>query len=183
MFRIPLFTRRTREPSTRLRLLARAFQFYGVYIAAMALGVFIALPFFKDHAHTPRWLFTPFYSYIAVTAASYFLIGRALLRRQRWGAYLAGLTIGVPFVRQLIKPDANILSISELGLCTIALCVTVTVWSELGTTRDADFDEDDDLELPTRNRGFGEPRSLSGEAAPISVIADPAPKITTVPGL
>ncbi|MEO7998063.1 MAG: hypothetical protein ABI852_11495 [Gemmatimonadaceae bacterium] len=166
------FTRRTREPSTRLRLLARGFQFTAVSIAGMAIAVTIALQFFKDHAHTPQWLFTPFYAYVALSAASSYLIGRALLRRQRWGAYLAGLTLGAPLIRQLLSPDANILSIRGLVFCTVALCVTVTVWDELGTARDADFDEENDDVLTKRNRGYGEGRALPAASAP-NTFAEP----------
>ena len=108
-------------------------------------------------------MFAPVWLYSVLAGASMYLIGRALLRRQRWGAYLAAFTLGVPLLKQLFSPDMPILSISGIVVSTLALGAIVTVWDELGTVRDADFvdsDGDNDNELPRRNRGFGEPRSL-----------------------
>lgn len=167
-----LFTTRTREPSSRLRFLARGFQFSGIASAAVMAGLLLALPFFNNHAHTPRYLFTPairLIAFVFLSAASSFLIGRGLLKRQRWGAYLAGVTLGVPFVKQLLSPDSNILSVQALAIYTVALCVTVTVWDELGSARDGDLERDDDdetLPTPIRNRGYGEGRVLPRAFAP-----------------
>lgn len=52
-------------------------------------------------------------AYPLIQGISLFIIGRALQRRQRWGAYLAALTIGGPFVRQILSPYAPILSITD----------------------------------------------------------------------
>ena len=120
--------------------------------------------FFLDHGHTPRWAFTPIYTYVLINAVSSWLIGRALMRRQRWGAYLAAITVGTPIGQQLLKLDDNILSVPQLAIGTLALCAIVTVWDELGTERDADFEHDD-----------------AKDQDPIRLLAEPIPTITTPP--
>lgn len=137
-----LFTRRTRKPSTRLQLLARGFQVVGISGIVSMLGVLVIREYFLDHAHTPRWLFSPNVPYITLAAVSSFLIGRGLIRRQRWSAYLAGLTVATPIIRQLLNPDVPILSVGQIAIGTLALCSIVTVWDELGGARDADFDDE-----------------------------------------
>ena len=161
-----IFTARSREISTRLRLVGRGFQLSAIAVWTMTAVWMIATPFLpllKQPIHLYRWMFAPVWLYYVLAGASMYLIGRALLRRQRWGAYLAAFTLGVPLLKQLFSPDMPILSISGIVVSTLALCAIVTVWDELGTVRDADFvdpDGDEDNELPRRNRGFGEPRSL-----------------------
>ncbi|MEP6833835.1 MAG: hypothetical protein ABJB74_10585 [Gemmatimonas sp.] len=157
------FTKRSHEISTRLRLVARGFQFSGIFVWTVVAFGTVALPFIKQPVRMYRWMFAPTLLYGALVGASMFLIGRALMRRQRWGAYLAGVTLGVPLLRQFVMPNAAILSIPEIIYTTLALGAIVTVWDELGSERDAEFsqsDDDDDHELPIRNRGFGEPRTL-----------------------
>ena len=161
-----IFTARSREISTRLRLVARGFQLSAIAVWTLTAVWTIAMPFlplFKQPIHLYRWMFAPLWLYSVLAGASMYVIGRALLRRQRWGAYLAGFTLGLPLLKQLLSPDTPILSISGIVVSTLALGAIVTVWDELGTVRDADFvdpDGDDDNELPRRNRGFGEPRNL-----------------------
>ena len=161
-----IFTARSREISTRLRLVARGFQLSAIAVWTLTAVWTIAMPFlplFKQPIHLYRWMFAPLWLYSVLAGASMYVIGRALLRRQRWGAYLAGFTLGLPLLKQLLSPDTPILSISGIVVSTLALGAIVTVWDELGTVRDADFvdpDGDDDNELRRRNRGFGEPRSL-----------------------
>ena len=161
-----IFTARSREISTRLRLVARGFQLSAIAVWTLTAVWMIAMPFlplFKQPIHLYRWMFAPLWLYSVLAGASMYVIGRALLRRQRWGAYLAGFTLGLPLLKQLLSPDTPILSISGIVVSTLALGAIVTVWDELGTVRDAEFvdpDGDDDNELPRRNRGFGEPRNL-----------------------
>jgi len=161
------FTKRSTEISTRLRLVARGFQFSGIFVWTIVAFWTVTLPFMKQPVRMYRWMFTPLSLYGVLAGASMFLIGRALMRRQRWGAYLAGVTLGVPLLRQFVMPNAAILSIPEIIFTTLALGSIVTVWDELGSERDAEFsqsDDADDNELPARNRGFGEQRALPLQA-------------------
>lgn len=164
------FTSRSRELSLRLRVVARGFQFSGVAIWALGTAWLVALPFMPmaKTIRLYRWMFAPPLVYSILAGASFFLIGRALLRRQRWGAYLAGVTLGVPLIKQFIFRDDAILPISGIVIATFALSAIVTVWDELGTVRDAEFESDEDDEpavIPKRNRGYGESRTLPTPAA------------------
>lgn len=130
-----------------------------------------------------RWMFAPPLLYAILAGASFFLIGRALLRRQRWGAYLAGVTLGFPLIKQFIFRDDSILSIPGIVIATFALSAIVTVWDELGTVRDADFESDADDEppvIPERNRGYGESRTLPMPAAE-RVAMEPSAALDAVP--
>ena len=172
-----LFTTRTNKPSLRLTLLARGFQALGIVTGVSLAGIAIYRQFFLDHTHTPRWAFTPLYSYFALSALSSFLIGRGLLRRQRWGAYLAGVTIAAPFVQQLLNPDANILSVPQLALSTLALCAIVTVWDELGNARDADFEDESGHDHALATDAEGE---IGGAAyAAPRLLIEPIPTMTS----
>lgn len=156
-----LFTTRTSKPSLRLRILARCFQGVSVLVAAMTVGIAIYRQFFLDHTHTPRWAFGPHYWFVAVSTTSMFLVGRALLRRQRWGAFLAAATLGIPIIKQLIDPNSMNADIPQIALGTLALCTLVTVWDELGGSHDADFDDErakdvaDDPQLALSNEAHG----------------------------
>ncbi|MGV3709239.1 MAG: hypothetical protein ACO1Q7_10380 [Gemmatimonas sp.] len=168
------FTSRTKEISTRLHVVATLFKLSGAAVIALALAASVVIPMLTDgSAGRPvrlyRWMFPVLLGLNLLRGASLILIGRALERRLRWGGYLAGITLGIPLVRQLMYPDLPALSVPGLAVTTAALVAIVTVWNELGTQRDAEFDEvmeERESALPVRNRGFGEPRALGeGPAA------------------
>lgn len=107
---------------------------------------------------------------------SYVFIGRALLRRQKWGAYAALATIGVPAVIGFIwTPPSNWLTtVGQIGAVT-TITLIVSVWNELGTVLESELVEHSAPPAPAepltpRNRGYGEPRPLS-EPNPISTSA------------
>lgn len=107
---------------------------------------------------------------------SYVLIGLALRRRQKWGAYAAIATIGIPaIIRFVWTPSSNLLStVMQIGAVT-TITLIISVWNELGTVFESEFVEDGAPPAPTepptrRNRGYGEPRPLS-EPNPISTSA------------
>lgn len=176
-----IFTFRTRQLSTRLRLLGRMFHVSAAFWAFASLAATAVMVFRPQRF--PYKLLPYFSSFTAVgllKCASLYFIGNALLKRQRWGAYLGAITIGVPFVRQLLKPDAAILSVQDIVLSTVALCALVTVWPELGTLRDNDLVEDDEDDRPIvgRNRGYGEPRELQAPVTASAAIGIPAQSLT-----
>ncbi|MEO6924118.1 MAG: hypothetical protein ABI142_09850, partial [Bryocella sp.] len=53
------FTTRAREISTRLRLVARGFQFSGIFVWTIVAFGAIALPFIKQPVRMYRWMFAP----------------------------------------------------------------------------------------------------------------------------
>ncbi|MEO7998064.1 MAG: hypothetical protein ABI852_11500 [Gemmatimonadaceae bacterium] len=160
---------RTSELSPRRRLFARGLELIGVGIAALAIAGTIALPFLRRDPNIPRWMFTPFYTYVVVAAAAAYLIGVGIIRRKRWGAYLCGIAFIWPVIPRLLSSNSNLLPIRTIVLSAVGLGVAIIIRHKLGITRDADFDDDDDdetLPMPTRNRGFGESSALANTSAP-----------------
>jgi hypothetical protein len=169
------FTERTGPISTRLRVVATLFKLSGAAVIAVAVAASVVIPLLMDgSAGRPvrlyPWMFPGLLGVRLLQGASLLLIGRALERRMRWGGYLAGFTLGIPLARQLLYPDLPVLSVGGIAMTTGALVALATVWNELGTVRDAEFDEiieEREASLPQRNRGFGEPRTLSEGLAAI----------------
>lgn len=143
------FTKRTAKPSLRLRVLAAGFHVFGA-IGTVAIAFAFWRANFSGLAHeisksTATRMVVPF----VIQTLSLFIIGRALRKRQRWGAYLAGVTVGLPLVQQLMTPYAPLMSIKEIAATTVALCMMVTVWDELQTIRDSDFEVTENEENET----------------------------------
>ncbi|MEO7998065.1 MAG: hypothetical protein ABI852_11505 [Gemmatimonadaceae bacterium] len=101
--------------------------------------------------------------YRGLTMLSYVFIGRALLRREKWGAYVAVATIAVPAVIRLIWPVARtdpFQTVVQVAAFT-TLGLILTVWKELGSVADSELAEHGKAPeltepLTPRNRGFGE---------------------------
>lgn len=162
------FTKRSRRPSTRLRMIARYLQFTAIISATALVGLLVARLFLKE-VDTKLPLPLPLIiTYVTAGVASLFVIARGLLRRERWAGYLAAFTFGAPLVRHVINYGAD-LFVGGALVPLAALVTIASVWKELGPVRDSDFlpdDDDDDYEPPKRKRGFGEPRSLPRESPP-----------------
>ena len=154
-----IFTKRAPQLSSRLGALATYLNFSSVMAGMAVVGVAIAYPIQRFMGSTPSISLTTLISGALLTVSLY-QISRGLMRRQRWAAYLAGATFALPVLRQIFVRN-EMPSLSALIIPTIALCTIISVWNELGSVRDSDFDADgDEDEAPKRIRGFGEPRNL-----------------------
>lgn len=175
-----LFTKRTESTSRWLRFTARALQTCGILgglVSLCALG-FIAIAQ-SDHPaasgnadHFLRnriiWIFGE--------CLSLYFIGHALLRRQKWAAYVALGTIALPAVVSQVSLTRRGLHypplLTVLPLVTVAL--VASVWRELGSVRDSDIVDygspPEPIEpLTQRKQGYGEPSGLPTETAPEAV--------------
>ncbi|MEO7998066.1 MAG: hypothetical protein ABI852_11510 [Gemmatimonadaceae bacterium] len=161
-----IFTKFRPQPSRRLRILARFLQGYGIAIGLSTVVIALAVTTaphnqtFKDFRDIPalKLLLTG-----ALECASLLVIGRALLKRERWGGYLAIVTLTAPILSRLRTERPYMLG--EV-LIAVGACATLfTVWKELRSARDLDLAVDEDLEPdappdPIPSRGYGEPRFL-----------------------
>lgn len=169
-----IFTKFRRHPSRRLRILARFLQGYGIAIGVST--VFLALlvttsphsQVVKDFRNIPA---LKLLLIGALQCASLLAIGRALLRRERWGGYLAIVTLTAPIISRLVSAHPFLLG--EVLIAGGASATLFTVWNELRSARDRDLADDDELEPdsppdPIPDRGYGEPRRLN-EPNPIAI--------------
>ncbi|MBC8087696.1 MAG: hypothetical protein H7Z40_10555, partial [Phycisphaerae bacterium] len=148
-----IFTQSRRQPSDRLRLLARALQGYGIAIGVATVGLALYKLTAPDSQRVAQFdgigaLQLAFGG--VLRSVSLLVISRSLLRRQRWGAYLAVVTLTVPLLRaatagQSMGAVDALASIAALG-------TLVTVWKELRPARELDLldDEDFEKEPPTK---------------------------------
>lgn len=171
-----LFTKFRELPSQRLRYLARGLQGYGIAIGVATTYLALALATaptskivreFRDVGSLRLLLIG------VLQCASLIVIGRALLRRRRWGGYLAVITLTAPILSRLIS--GNQLLLPEVLIAVGACTTLLTVWKELRSARDLDLSDDDDQLEPAQpdpipSRGYGEPRLLI-EPIPITTSA------------
>lgn len=166
------FTKRTKFASRWLRFTARTLQACGILggaVSLLALVFIVAAQSGRPAAlggadnllrNRTIWIFGQ--------CLSLYFIGLALLRRQRWAAYVALGTIAVPAVMSQVSLTRRGLHypplLTVLPLLTVALIASV--WRELGSVRDSDVVEhrpepDPEIPITPRNRGYGELRSTS----------------------
>jgi len=164
----PFFTKRSRLPSPRLNLVAGYFQLSGLLTGTVVVGIVIAKFFDKEGNYILPLPLPLLVLYVALSAISFYQIGRGLLLRQRWAGYLAAFTFGAPVVKKFITAGTGI-SIGSTIYPLPALIAVASVWPELGSVRDSEFaanDEGDGVAFPKRNRGFGQQRDVSPEPTP-----------------
>lgn len=169
------FTERLPRPSTRLRRLARLFQAFGSLQLFRAMTFVVFFPRHRGNADPASigGLLATTTVVGTLQAVSLFLIARALVRRQRWSVYagvaalLGPLAISFPAG---MPPGFKAISI---GLSLVSAGALVSVWKELDSNPSEDEIEDpeeEDREIPTRIRGYGEPKILPAEKIPVPTI-------------
>ena len=161
---LSFLTKHSRLPSTRLKSLAGYLQLSAVLTAIAMVGVAVWRIVADDSDFKLPLPLPVLLLYGALSAISLHLIARGLLQRQRWAGYLAAFTFGAPVIKKLFTSGSEVaLGVTILPL--IALITIASVWNELGTVRESEGygTDDDGVELPKRNRGFGERRNATAE--------------------
>lgn len=181
------FTKRTEYTSKRLRFVARALQVFGIG-GGISLGVIaysVSQSFFNVWPEEIRETFVRGKLLTAAAmCASYWIIGRSLLRRQRSGAYAAAAIIGLPliydaFMLVYFPAPPMALTAVTFGLRVLALGAVGSVWKELGTVRESELFKqgaapESVAPFTPRNRGFGEARTSAQPKLPAGSYAEPA---------
>lgn len=174
--RFHLFTRRTTYASLRLRFLARGMQVFGVLIGVLEVTTakWMATAHL-NHSLSPEMRAALIRSVLVhglFAAISYFLVGRALRRRERWSGYAAAIAIGLPALLRVTNlvsvPGANFSTAAIDSIALITVTLIATVWRELGSVPasailDHGGPPEPTIPLTPRNRGYGEPRSLQND--------------------
>lgn len=140
-----LFTKHTPGISSRLRFLGRAFQWYGVLIGTITV-LFAYLAMMLVGTLRPANLHNLPEAYLPVgllRAASLIIIGRALLKRQRWSGYLAAITLIAPLAKQLFDQNLPRYSRLDAFIAVTMLGILASVRSELRSLRDSELPDDD----------------------------------------
>lgn len=170
--RFHLFTRRTTYASLRLRFLSRGMQVFGVLllVVSVAAAQMIATMPLSDQIVFKPGIRSQVIRSILVsglfTALSYFLVGRALRRRERWSGYAAAIAIGLPALLRatdLMRVSRGDTYVDIAAVVTLTLIATV--WRELGSVPasallDHGGPPKPSVPLTPRNRGYGERPSL-----------------------
>lgn len=178
------FTQYAPGISGRLRFLGHAFQAYGVLIGTFTvLLVYLVMVTSGGHWPANRSDLRPSVLLAdLLRAASLMFIGTALLKRQRWGGYLALLALGAPLAKQTLHLNLPRYTWLDALIATILLGMLASSWGELRTVRDADLSDYTNLDgqLDERRRseiksggaqpGYAQPRSLI-EPNPITTSA------------
>jgi hypothetical protein len=167
------FTKSSNRISRRLRLIGNAFQMWGITTATWVPLSFWMLTKMEDRLPPEqRGLLGPKMLIGGLgLALSQYLVGRAFKRRQRWGAYLAVLTLAAPWIFRLLYGfQLNVITANAV-LNLVGLVLIASVWKELHPSGfeveldDSDDDEPDEPFTP-RNRGYGEPRPNEKSSLP-----------------
>lgn len=165
-----VFTEPGSRRSPRLRFLSLAFRVSGVLAGIASASYFLMLrseAFARFPVEMRNGLLFRAVSTRALTAASLIIIGRALHRRQRSGAYFGAFALIGPQILQMVFTPARF-SLDGFVIPFIGVVLIASVWKELDPPAGVELDEsdDDDKPLTPRNRGYGEPRSLPPNRAP-----------------
>lgn len=168
------FTKRTTYASLRLRILGRGMQVFGalMFAARLAEVSYLRSQRFQISQATLDLLLRNALIYGGLSMISYLFIGRALMRREKWGAYAAFGAIAVPAIARIVWPTGHtdpFQTVSQIA-AAITTGLICTVWNELSSVADAELAEhgkppDSVAPFTPRNRGFGEPRNGSPSVA------------------
>jgi hypothetical protein len=171
------FTKRLARPSRRLRFLARSFQLFAGAQLVRAIAIIVFVPTLRDKLspESMTGLLVSTSAFGTLQALSLFMIGRALLRRQKWGGYVGAFVIVAPLVvRPILGQPISVFGIGTV-LSLVSVAVLGSAWKELDSNAEEEPDDSDSDEpvLTPRNRGYGESRTLPHESVPVAAVVAP----------